>query len=158
MIFTANITLLCARSNKTPMKITSKQINEIAQELEAGMKVYLNRKTLDFKTILDWDDLTDTDFWDEELEKIENEWSDYIVLEKMDSRDGFQVMEYFIDEVKDQRLREYLIKILNRKSPFANFKAEIESSDYRQEWFDFRTHSYENYVREQLDIENIKHE
>ncbi len=52
-------------------------------------------------------------------------------------------MEDFIEEIKDAKLKEYLMKILNGKSPIANFKAEIESSSYRQSWFDFRDKKYE---------------
>jgi hypothetical protein len=51
----------------------------------------------------------------------------------MESWEAFQIMEDFIEE-----LTEDLITILNRKSPFANFKAEIESSSSQQKWFDFR--------------------
>jgi hypothetical protein len=140
------------------MKLTSKQINEIAQDLETGMKVYLNKETLEFEAVLDWDDITDPEPWDEIIEKIENEWTDVIVFEKLNSKDGFQIMEDFLDEIDDQRLKEDLIKILNRKSPFANFKNEIESSDYRQMWFDFRTMKYEEYVKRQLDDENVEYE
>jgi hypothetical protein len=140
------------------MKLTSKQINEIAQDLETGMKVYLNKETLEFQAVLDWDDMTDPEPWDEIIEKVENEWTDVMVLEKLKSRDGFQIMEDFVDEIDDQRLREDLLKILNRKSPFANFKDEIESSDYRQMWFDFRTMKHEEYVKRQLDDENIEYE
>ena len=140
------------------MKLTSKQINEIAQDLETGMKVYLNKETLEFEAVLDWDDMTDPEPWDEIIEKIENEWQDVMVFEKFKSRDGFQIMEDFVDEIDDQRLREDLIKILNRKSPFANFKDEIESSAYRQMWFDFRTMKHEEYVKRQLDDENIEYE
>ena len=140
------------------MKLTSKQINEIAQELETGMKVYLNKETLEFEAVLDWDDMTDPEPWDEIIEKIENEWTYVMVFEKLKSRDGFQIMEDFVDEIDDQRLKDDLIKILNRKSPFANFKDEIESSDYRQMWFDFRTMKHEEYVKRQLDDENIEYE
>jgi len=140
------------------MKLTAKQINEIAQELEAGMKVFLNRETLEYKSVLDWDDMVDPEIWEEEIEKIENEWTDYIVINKMESRDAFRVMEDFVDEIDDQRLKEDLIKILSRKSPFANFKAEIESSEYRKKWFAFRIKCYEDYVKEQLKDENIEFE
>ena len=140
------------------MKLTSKQINEIAQNLETGMKVYLNKESLEFEAVVDWDDMTDPIPWDEIVEKIENEWTDVMVFEKLNSRDGFQIMEDFVDEIDDQRLREDLIKILNRKSPFANFKDEIESSAYRQRWFDFRTMKHEEYVKRQLDDENIEYE
>ena len=137
------------------MKITSEKINEIAQELEAGMKVYLNRETLEIKPILDWEDISDNEIWEEEVEDILNEWSNYLVISKMESREAFRVMEEFADSVDDEVFREGLIKILNRKSPFANFKAEVESSPYRQNWFDFRLKKYEDYVKEHLEIEDF---
>ena len=137
------------------MKITSEKINEIAQELEAGMKVYLNRETLEIKPILDWEDISDNEIWEEEVEGILKEWSSYLVITKMESREAFRVMEEFADNVEDEVFREGLIKILSRKSPFANFKAEVESSPYRQNWFDFRLKKYEDYVREQIEIEDF---
>ena len=137
------------------MKITSEKINEIAQELEAGMKVYLNRETLEIKPILDWEDISDNEIWEEEVEDILKEWSSYLVISKMESWEAFRVMEEFADSVDDEVFREGLIKILNRKSPFANFKAEVESSPYRQNWFDFRLKKYEEYVKEHLEIEDF---
>ena len=137
------------------MKITSEKINEIAQELEAGMKVYLNRETLEIKPILDWEDISDNEIWEEEVEDILKEWSSYLVISKMESREAFRVMEEFADSVDDEVFREGLIKILNSKSPFANFKAEVESSHYRQNWFDFRLKKYEDYVKEHLEIEDF---
>lgn len=140
------------------MKLNADVIHKIAQELEAGMKVYLNKKTFEFEPILDWDEMNEPGFWEKEARKIEKKWKDYIIITKMESREAFQVMENFIDEVNDPRLKEDLIKILNRKSPFANFKMEVESSSHRQQWFDFRTKSYEDYIRDQLDLEDIEHE
>lgn len=140
------------------MKLSLEVINKIAQELEAGMKVYLNKKTLEYEPILDWENITETDFWEKEARKIEKKWKDYIVITKMESRESFNIMVDFVDEVEDTRLKEDLIKILNRKSPFANFKMEVESSSHRQKWFDFRIKCYKDYVREQLDLENIEHE
>lgn len=139
------------------MKIKAKQIRDISQELQLGMQVYINRKNLETKSILDWDDsLGDTEFWEEEHEKIENEWTDYFILTKMESWEAFRIMEDFIYEIDEDRLKEDLIKILNRKSPFANFKAEVETSSHRQKWFDFRDKQYEDYVIEQLKLENIE--
>ncbi len=137
------------------MKLTSKQINEIAQELEAGMKVYINRNNHEIRTILDWDDVLDTEPWDEEKEKIEKEWEDYAIIEKMESREAFGIMEDFVDWLDDEKMKEDLTKILSRKSPFANFKAEVEASEYRNKWFDYRTEKFEEYVREQLKYKNI---
>ena len=139
------------------MKFTTKQIHDISQDLLVGMKVYINKKAFEIKRILDYDDMIDdTGFWEEELEKIETEWTDYAVISKMESRESFQIMEDFVDEVENPRLKEDLIKILNRKSPFANFKYEVEGSAYRQAWFDFRDSKYEEYVKEQLELQGFE--
>jgi hypothetical protein len=140
------------------MKFTAKHINEIAEELEAGMKVYINKETLEFQSVLDWEDMSAPEPWNKIIRKIENEWTDVMIIEKLESKDSFRIMEDFVFEIDDEILKEDLIKILSRKSPFAYFKAEIDESDYRQKWFDFRAQKYEEYVREQLDYENIEHE
>ena len=68
------------------IRISKKQVNEIAQDLNAGMKCYINKESGEYRSILDWDNLYDgEEFWQSELEKIESQWSDYIVLEKMSS-------------------------------------------------------------------------
>ena len=139
------------------MKITVKQIHEISQDLQCGLKTFINKETGEFKSIMDpYEVYSDTEFWEEELETIEKEWTEISVIEKMESWEAFQVMEDFVEEIEEERLKEYLLKILNRKRPFANFKAEIESSEYRQDWFDFKNKKYEEYVRIKLNEENIE--
>lgn len=115
------------------MKIAKEKIKDIAQDLQTGMAVQINRETLETDSILDWDEIPgDPEFWEKEIKKIENAWTDYVVLKKMSSDEAFQIMEDFVDEIDDERLQEDLIKILNRRSPFANFKAEIDESEYRE--------------------------
>ena len=138
------------------MKLSSKQINEIAQELEIGMKVYINNETLEIKPIPDWEDsYNDTEIWEEDLKYIEENWSSYRIIEKMESWEAFRIMEEFAGAIDDEELSNELLKILGRKSPFANFKVEVESSLYRQNWFDFRLKRYEDYVRDQLEVEDL---
>jgi len=138
------------------MKIWKKQIHEISQDLQCGLKTFINRETGEIESILDsYDVHSDPETWEEELEKIKNECIDYSVIEKMESWEAFQIMEDFLQEIKDERLKEDILKILNRKSPFANFKVEIESSPYRQNWFDFRDLKYEKYVKQKLIEEKI---
>jgi len=139
------------------MKINNIQIHEISEQLQCGFNIYINKETLEIIPIPDMETLiSDNEIWKEELNKIESEWNDYAFITKMESREAFKIMEAFIDEIDDDKLKEDLIKILNRKSPFANFKAEIDSSDYRQKWFDFRDLKYEDYVKEQLESEDFQ--
>jgi len=138
------------------MKLSSKQISEIAQELEAGMKVYVNKETLEIKSILDWEDsYSITGIWDEDLKDIEENWSSWLIIEKLESWEAFKIMQEFAEAIDDEKLSNELTKILGRKSPFANFKTEIESSPYRQKWFDFRLKKYEDYVRELIEAEDF---
>ena len=138
------------------MKVTKEQLRRMAEEVECGMKVYVNRATLEFREVPDYGDFSD---FEEEMEaseaQVEAEWEDYIVIEPMGSREGFAIMEEFLEEVTDRRLQESLINALNRKSPFANFKFIVEGSSHRQQWFDFRAKKYREYVKEELEMEGI---
>ena len=141
------------------MNLTRNQIENIAEELESGMKVYLNIETMEIKTILDWDDnyLSSEDEWDDDLKEIENNFDKYIMFEKMDSRESFRVMENFVDLVEDTELKNKLDLGLSLSKPFRNFKDIIDSeSEYREKWFQFKKQKYIEYVIEQIDFHNSK--
>ena len=79
-----------------------------------------------------------------------DDWKSCITIEPLESHESFQIMEQFANKMDDINFREQLINILNRKRPFANFKAIIENSHHRQNWFDFKTRRLENHVKELL--------
>ena len=98
------------------MKITAIQINEFAQYLQTGTNIYINRDRLEIRTVIDLDsNYGDTEYWEDELEKIQAEWPDYIIIEKMSSHEAFEVMEDFIDQVDDPVLKSLLSTYLRRK-------------------------------------------
>jgi hypothetical protein len=140
--------------------LSAEQVKDIAGDLQVGMKVFINPDTLEYKSIPDMEDqgFLNDDVWDEALEVIENEWDSFVLIEKMSSREAFGIMEDFIEEIDDKAYRQELSKILGRRSPFANFKAEVESSDFRQAWFDFRDQRYLDYVKRHLYEEDIPFE
>jgi len=141
------------------MKITSKQINHMAQELEMGMKVYINTETLEYIAIPKDDILMmDSELWEEALEEINYKWPGFILIEEMDSREAYKIMEAFVSEIDDTKFQQKLTRILDNRRPFANFKNEIEWSDYREDWFAFRTKKYEEYLKSLLDQEDIAYE
>ena len=94
----------------------------------------------------------------EMIDRIEKEWSEYAIIPPMCSVDAFEVMIAFLDVVKDIDLQYQLNKILQRKSPFANFKWEVEHSEYRQKWFDLRKEKYIDYTMNILTLEGIDFE
>lgn len=136
------------------MKPTEKQIEEIADNLDCGMRCYYNLKTGDLKTIIDFDSWIDADEepWDKDLKEIEENWSDYIEFEGMTSNDSFKIMTDFADNIDNKKIQDKLYNALNKSKPFRNFKWQIDNSaDYRQQWFDFKKIRYIQLVKDQID-------
>jgi len=141
------------------MKLTYKQIFDIADDLSCSMNVYINKENMEIRTIPDINSLYgDTDDWEVELDQIVMEWKDYVIISPMQSRANFLIMEAFIDEINDLSFQSVLINALNRKRPFAHFKDAVDNSDYREKWFEFRQTKNEDYVRSILEDEGIEFE
>jgi len=62
------------------------------------------------------------------------------------------MMAHFAGSLPEKEpITERLFHVLERKSPFRNFKNTIEGSDYRQAWFDFREDAWLKHTKEQID-------
>ncbi|TLX74661.1 hypothetical protein E9993_12150 [Labilibacter sediminis] len=127
-------------------------VMNIADSLLAGSICFLNLDTLEVEDIP-----KDLAYDPEEFQMVTGEsfenaglkhesWQDCITIEPMESSEPFRIMENFVDEVNDTSLQKQLVNALNRRRPFANFKYIVESSDYRQQWFDFRQKQWEYYT------------
>ena len=135
------------------LTITKEKIKEIADLLDCGMKCFFNKKDGEIEYFPDSGshEYMDPDQWEEIIEKIDENFDDYIPFIPMESRDSFRVMEDFIKEVEDKEFHKRLIWALNRRSPFRNFKDEIDyNGDYRERWFAFKLEKNIAWVKEQL--------
>ena len=140
------------------MKLTDQQIKEIAENLDAGMKCFLNKRTGEIKTILNFDSWigADEESWAEEINEIEENWSDYFEFENMSSNDSFKLMADFAESIDNPKLQNSLVNALNRSKPFSNFKWQIDNSgEYRQQWFDYKNKRYTEWVKDQTELLNI---
>jgi hypothetical protein len=137
------------------MKPTEKQIEEIAGDLDAGMRCYFNLKTGEIRTIINFDSYigADEEPWEEELREIDEHRDDYLAFEGFESHESFRIMEDFAETVEDTELRNKLRNVLNRPKPFQNFKWLIDNSGrYRQEWFNYKNKCYIQWVKEQIEL------
>lgn len=137
------------------MKLTEKQIAEIADELDCGMRCFYNLKTGEIKTIINSDNWigADEEPWEEVWNEIEDNWDDYFEFKGLESHESFQIMADFAENIENKRLQNNLINALNRRKPFQNFKWHIDNSgEYRQQWFDFKKMRYIEWVKEQIEI------
>ncbi|MBU2445327.1 MAG: UPF0158 family protein [Bacteroidetes bacterium] len=139
------------------VELTEEQIKSIAGDLECGMKVYVNIETREIKSIINLDEsiYADEEVWKEDIKEIEENFEKYLEFEKMDSSESFQVMEEFVESVRDEELRKKLELGLSLSKPFRNFKDIIDDEGkYRAKWFAFKSAKYIDYVKEQLDNYN----
>lgn len=139
------------------MNLSEATIKEIAEELDAGMIVYINTETLETKSIIDFEShiYADPEQWEEKSAEIEENFEKYFEFERMDSRDSFRVMEEFTETVQDEKLRDKLELCLQLSKPFRNFKDVIDCEvDYRTLWFKFKEQKYIEFVKEQLERYN----
>lgn len=139
-------------------KIGFERIKELAQDLECGFKLYINTDSLETKTILSSYDSfgLEDNIWDDEMKQIEDNWKNYEIIEPPSSRDGFEIMESFLQKVSDPDIERDLSMALRLKSPFANFKAIVESSKARVDWFKHKSESYIEYLTRQLEWIDIE--
>lgn len=135
---------------------------EIAELLDCGQRVFVNKETGEILYHPDFDKYgNDTEeYYDEVLQELENNFSDYWEVEQLSTRESFKIMEEFSDLLSDNNhLKTRLIKALNNKKPFMNFKFEIDNSGiYREEWFGFKNEKLKNRVIELYEWEKQNHE
>jgi hypothetical protein len=129
-------------------------INPIAQSIDAGFICYLNPETLEMedvpKSMMDdpyeFKMVTGIDLEEEELKH--ESWDKCYVFEPLDSDESFRIMESFAKNVEDEILQEELFYALSHHKPFGHFKAIIDHSPFRQDWFDFKIQWLEDHVKQ----------
>jgi len=132
---------------------TTEKIKEIAEQLDTGFRAFINRTTEQLLFVPDENNLTGIDLepWFEELEQLENNFTDYYEIDKWTSSEVFDIMSEFTDQVSDNKLQNQLIDALRKNKPFREFKFVIDNSgDFRQQWFDFKNKWQQDFVLRQL--------
>lgn len=132
--------------------MTNEQINELADNLDCGLRCFVHKEKKTILTIPDTINNPDSDseLWDKAKNEIKKDFDRYVEIEKMDTKESFRVMESFVDTVDDLQQKERFEEALRRPKPFANFKDEINNSGpYRQKWFDFKRQQMIEWVMEQ---------
>ncbi|HOY30580.1 MAG TPA: UPF0158 family protein [Bacteroidales bacterium] len=136
------------------MKLTEKQIEEIADDLDCGMRCFYNLKTGEIKKIINFDRWigADEEPWEEEAHEIDDNWDDYSEFKGFETHETFQIMADFAEHVEDEKIQNNLINALNRPKPFRNFKWQIDNSGaYREQWFEYKKMRYIRLVKEQIE-------
>lgn len=132
---------------------TPDDIKEIAEQLDCGFRAYMHATTGQLLFVPDEDSLPgiELDSWDEELELLENNGDDYYEFDKWTSRESFQMMREFADQLTDHKLQGRLFDALGKNKPFREYTFVIDNSGkFRQQWFDFKNKWQQDYVARQF--------
>ena len=130
---------------------TAENIKEIVEQLECGFRAYIHKTTRQLLFVPDKNNFPNIDSWDEELEQLENNFTDYCEIDKWTSSEAFEIMSEFTNRLTDNNLQTQLFKALRKNKPFREFKFVIDNSgDFRQQWFDFKNKCQQDYVARQL--------
>ncbi|HAD11901.1 MAG TPA: hypothetical protein DCF33_05615, partial [Saprospirales bacterium] len=75
-------------------------ISEVADQLDCGFRVFVHKKTGNIVSLPNEIDMMDADpeLWQEEIDMVENNLSDYFEIEKWTSGDAFRVMLEFAEQ------------------------------------------------------------
>lgn len=136
-------------------------IKEIAEQLDCGYRAYIHKTTRQLLFVPDEYDLSEMELdpWNQELEELDNNPNDYYEIEKWSSREVFELMSEFTDQVSDNKLQSRLFEALRKNKPFREFKVVIDNSgEYRQQWFEFKAKWQQDFVTKQLNILNLTNE
>ena len=130
--------------------LNDQQVKEIAEQLDTGWRCFFNIKTREIVSVPDFIENPDYDreYFEEDLDKLEFHADQFIEIEKPCSRDSFNIMLGFTDQLTgNNELKEMLFNALDRKKPFSNFKFLIDNSGiYRQQWFDYKNDQLKKWV------------
>lgn len=105
-------------------------VKSIAENTDMGMVCYLNPESLEmiaipsdvdidsfYESEEDGNDFDDDNLWTDDFKKIDS-WEKYVILRAPESDDSYRLMEEFVDQLPESRLKNNLSNALNRSHPF----------------------------------------
>lgn len=132
---------------------TTDIVKEIAEQLDCGFRAFIQKTSGQLLFVPDHNNYSDIDIdsWDEELEQLENNFTEYYEIDKWTSSEAFEIMTEFVDQLTDINLQNRLFDALRKNKPFREFKFIIDNSgDFRQQWFDFKNKWQQDFVARQF--------
>ncbi|WAC39933.1 hypothetical protein [Pedobacter sp. SL55] len=98
---------------------TLSQIKEIAEQLDYGFCCYYNIKTGELVYIPDFEETVDDleEFYGKDLAKIKKDKRNFILINKPSSRESFEIMDEFAQQLSNKNLSNQLLNALAKNVP-----------------------------------------
>ena len=121
-------------------------------DLENGNVVSLFRNDMDDE--FEEEDPPDLCGYNREI--VDNNPDRFIVIDPIDSRESFKIMEDFVSTVLNDVIKNALISALSKRKPFRNFKDELNHlPEIQKEWYKYHGIEMEKIAHEWLEDNNI---
>jgi len=138
------------------IEIKPEIIKEIAEMLDTGMVCFYNKINGELECYPGefQNPGFDEEMWTEVIDKVEENYGDYIRFESMSSSEAFRVMENFIDDIGDTPIHNKFKDAILRKKPFRCFNdLLLDYPELRKQWFAYKLEKYIESVVEQIELE-----
>jgi hypothetical protein len=122
------------------IEITPELIKTIADEMDIQseeMETYLDLETGETFIVID-EKYVGVMEDEPSKEEMEDNPERYRLIPAVSSRDGWQFMADFADNVADRKFHSQFSKALNRKGAFRNFRDVLEEVDLLEEWYAYK--------------------
>lgn len=133
---------------------TQKTLDEAVDNLEMGMRCFINNKTGQVVGLPDfeqhWGEVNPED-WQDLIDVVGKDKENFVEIFKPQSRDAYMHMETFVEKVTDEDVRRILDHSIHGPKPFSRFKHAIyEMGPWRDEWFSHKKEQMFLYVENLL--------
>jgi len=134
--------------------ITPVMLKEIAEMLDMGMICFYHKTNAEMEYYPD--ELRnggfDEEAWADVINKVDENYDDYLRFEGMSSSESFRVMESFINEIDHIPTHNKFINAISQKKPFRQFSDLLTYyPNLREQWFPYKLERYIEFVREQIE-------
>ena len=128
-------------------------INEIENDFDCGMKVFISKTNFKIISLPNFDDsfFEENEAWNEQVNELNRDGESYVEINIWDSSFSYEIMKSFAENVCENPLKNKLLKALDKKKPFQEFKYVITfENENRQKWFEYKKMKQKNYVEREL--------
>ncbi len=130
-------------------------IDDIAQTIEVGERVYLHLQTgeiLAYPVPTNSYEEVEFDYMRKEVYDIVDANPDsYLCFEPLDSKTGYSIMDAFAQQLPESPKKDLVVAALQGRKPFRIFRDTIENAGMIDSWYHFQDAYLQMLVRDQID-------
>lgn len=132
---------------------SASSIQEIARLLDTGNVVYVHKKTGKIVAAPEFDDFADfNDSVNQAMEDVEMEPDSYLNIKSMNSRELYNTMMDFAQEIEDRNITKHLVEGLRKSNGISHFNdcMRTQCSELKLSWQSYLSEKVRFHIKRQL--------